>query len=439
MDKATLPAAKAAAYESAVLPNGLTVLVHPMPDFTSVHAVYGTKFGSIDRSFVLNGTRIDVPAGVAHFLEHKMFESEKGDAFTLYAKTGAAANAYTSFDKTCYIFTATNRIEENLDILLDFVSHPRFTKETVAKEQGIIGQEIKMYDDSPDWRLMFSAYQCLYHNHAVCDDIAGSVESIAEITPEMLYACTDAFYRPENMVLSVAGNVTLQTVLDACARDEIPAKTGVVERIVPPEPEEIASSGATFTMAVSKPQLGLAFKETPITGTPDEVLKSEIICDMLTELVCGAMTPLYRRLYDEGLASSDFSGEFLNLAGATCILFGGETSQPEKVRTLLLAEIARLREHGADAELFTLCKNLMYGELVQDLETVDDVATGMAGAFFKGRTPAQEMETLAALTVDDVNAALKTMLREERSATVIIRPSGDAPETDEDAEKNETI
>ncbi|MEG1011953.1 MAG: pitrilysin family protein [Ruthenibacterium sp.] len=428
-EKTSLPAAKAAEYEHVTLENGLTVLVHPMPGFTSVHAVYGTCFGSVDRCFTMDDQRYCVPAGIAHFLEHKMFENEEGDAFTLYARTGASANAYTSFDKTCYIFTASSRIAENLDILLGFVSQPHFTKETVAKEQGIIGQEIKMYDDAPEWRLMFGAYQCLYHKHAVREDIAGSVASIADITPELLYACTQAFYRPENMVLSVAGNVSMEEVLAACARAKIPANTKAVERIVPPEPESVAQREMTFSMAVAKPQLGLAFKEKPLSGTPLALLKGEIICDMLTELICGSMTPLYRRLYDEGLVSPGFSGEFLNLPGATSILFGGETSEPETVRALLLEEIARLRQHGVDAQIFTRCKNLMYGEMVQGLENVDDVAAGMAGAFFKGRTPAQEMETLAALTVDEVNVALQTMLREEFSATVIIRPSG-APQSE---------
>ena len=411
---------EAAAFESAVLENGLTVRVHPMPGFTGVHAVYGTKFGSIDRAYSKDGQRVELPAGIAHFLEHKMFENEEGDAFTLYAKTGAGANAYTSFDKTCYIFSASNRVDENLDILLGFVSRPYFTAATVEKEQGIIGQEIKQYDDSPDWRLMFAVNQCLYHTHPVRDDIAGSVESIAEITPEILYACTDAFYRPQNMVLAVAGNVTMDDVLAACARAALPVKTGTVERIACEEPPAVAEPYREFTMAVAKPVLGIGFKEQPPQG---DVLRTEIVCDIITELVCGSMTPLYRLLYDEGLVSPGFSGEVLSLPGALSFLFGGETAEPERVRGLLLDEIARLQREGADAELFTLCKNQLYGELVQDLENVEDVAGTLASSFFRGRTPADEIETLASVTLDEVNAALRTMLCTDRSATVIIRPS----------------
>ena len=385
-----------------------------------VHAVYGTKFGSIDRAFALDGKRVDLPAGIAHFLEHKMFENEEGDAFTLYARTGASANAYTSFDKTCYIFTASGNVAENLDILLGFVSRPYFTAATVEKEQGIIGQEIKQYDDAPDWRLMFAMYECLYTAHPVRDDIAGSVESIAQITPEILYACTDAFYRPQNMVLAVAGNVTMDEVLAACARADIPVKTGTVERIAPAEGPDVAEPYREFSMAVAKPLLGVGFKETPPAG---DALKTEIICDMLTELICGSMTPLYRRLYDEGLVSPGFSGEILSLPGALSFLFGGETPEPETVRGLLLDEIARLKREGVDEELFTLCKNQLYGELVQDLENIEDVAGALASSFFRGRTPADEIETLASVTLSDVNGALRAMLCTERSATVIIRPA----------------
>ena len=358
---------RAAAFESTVLENGLTVRVHTMPGFTGVHAVYGTKFGSIDRAFALDGKRVDLPAGIAHFLEHKMFENEEGDAFTLYARTGASANAYTSFDKTCYIFTASGNVAENLDILLGFVSRPYFTAATVEKEQGIIGQEIKQYDDAPDWRLMFAMYECLYTAHPVRDDIAGSVERLASA-----------------------------------------------------EGPDVAEPYREFSMAVAKPLLGVGFKETPPAG---DALKTEIICDMLTELICGSMTPLYRRLYDEGLVSPGFSGEILSLPGALSFLFGGETPEPETVRGLLLDEIARLKREGVDEELFTLCKNQLYGELVQDLENIEDVAGALASSFFRSRTPADEIETLASVTLSDVNGALRAMLCTERSATVIIRPA----------------
>ena len=412
---------RAAAFESTVLENGLTVRVHTMPGFTGVHAVYGTKFGSIDRAFALDGKRVDLPAGIAHFLEHKMFENEEGDAFTLYARTGASANAYTSFDKTCYIFTASGNVAENLDILLGFVSRPYFTAATVEKEQGIIGQEIKQYDDAPDWRLMFAMYECLYTAHPVRDDIAGSVESIAQITPEILYACTDAFYRPQNMVLAVAGNVTLAQVVAAAEQTPFAQAAHTVRRLMPAEPQAVAVPRAHVCMDVAKPLVAVGFKAA-VPGAAGR-LRAEMAAEVMAELVCGSMTPLYRRLYDEGLVSPGFSGEILSLPGALSFLFGGETPEPETVRGLLLDEIARLKREGVDEELFTLCKNQLYGELVQDLENIEDVAGALASSFFRGRTPADEIETLASVTLSDVNGALRAMLCTERSATVIIRPA----------------
>lgn len=349
-----------------------------------------------------------------------MFENEEGDAFTLYAKTGANANAFTSFDKTCYVFTASGHTDENLDILLGFVSRPYFTAATVAKEQGIIGQEIKMYDDSAEWRLMFAMFQCLYHAHPLRDDIAGSVESISEITPELLYACTDAFYRPQNMALAVAGNVTMQQVLAAVARAQIVKKEGAVARIAPKEPADAARARMEFSMAVAKPLLGLGFKLTPPAEA--DALKRELAAELACELVCGSMTPLYRRLYDENLVDAGFSGEVMSLPGAFNLMFGGETAQPETVRGLLLAEIGRLQREGVDEELFTLCKNQRYGELVGDLETVDDAATGLLSSYFRGRTPAMELDALAALQRADVEAVLQLLLWPGRSATVIITP-----------------
>ena len=408
---------RAVGCQSAVLESGLTVLVRPMPGYSSTYAIYGTRFGSIDLDFEVDGKTVHLPAGTAHFLEHKMFESEEGDAFARFAKTGASANAYTSFDKTCYLFSATDKVDENLDILLSMVNEPYFTEATIQKEQGIIGQEIKMYDDSPDWRVMTAIFGCLYQNHPIRHDIAGTVESIASITPDMLYDSCRAFYNPGNMVLAVAGNVTMEQVLAACERAKLPARPGSVRRIEADEPAAIARPEARFSMQVAKPCLGVGFKEAPVEGA-----RAEIICDMLTELVCGGMTRFYRTLYDQGLVNPGFGGEFLVLDGCCCFLFTGETEQPEKVRGMLLEEIERLRKEGVDEELFTLCKNQSYGEMLQDLENIEDSATALAGSFFRKRSLTEEIEALASVTRQEVDEALQTMLRPERSSTVIIWP-----------------
>ncbi len=333
---------KTVADQWQTLPSGLTVIVRPMPGYSSTHVIFATRFGSIDRDFRLDGKEVHLPAGVAHFLEHKMFEDQDGDAFAKYAKTGANANAFTSFDRTCYLFTATQQLDESLDVLLGMVTHPYFTEQTIAKEQGIIGQEIKMYDDSPDWRLITGLFECLYHEHPIRSDIAGTVESIAEITPEMLYDSCKAFYAPGNMVLAAAGNTTMEQILAACERHGLmrPRSTERVQRLWKPEPMTLAAAHKTLKMPVSKPCFGVGFKEKPL---PPNDLRTEALYDLILSCITGGMSPLYRRLYDGGLVNPGFGGEVLRVDGCCCILFTGESDAPDAVKQMLLDEIARIR------------------------------------------------------------------------------------------------
>ena len=414
-------AAAAVRCRKEVLPSGLTVLCRTMPDYSTVHAMYGTAFGSTTREFVLDGKKITLPAGTAHFLEHKMFESEEGDAFALYAKTGASANAFTSWDRTCYIFSATSYIDENLDILLNMVGKPWFTKETIAKEQGIIGQEIKMYDDSPDWRLLTGLFRCLYPTDPIRDDIAGTVESIAQLTPELLYACTDAFYNPGNMVLAVAGNIEMDQVLDACRRAGLdkPVQPHTVELPSPAPEGPIARRELQFSMPVTRPCFALGYREQPIARGD---IKREILCDMLPDLICGGLTDLYRKLYDQALVNPEFSGDYILTRSSCSIAFTGESSCPREVVQMVRDEIARQRREGVDPELFTLVKNQMYGELLAVLEGVEDAAGQIALAFLKGTTLEDQIAMLASLTPADANEALQTMMLPENEAYVEITP-----------------
>lgn len=414
-------AARAVNGQGVTLPSGLTVLCRTMPGYSSVHAVYATAFGSVVREFTADGRHITLPAGTAHFLEHKMFESEDGDAFELYARTGASANAFTGYDRTCYIFTATDRFDENLDILLKMVGSPWFTEQTIAKEQGIIAQEIKMYDDSPDWRLLTALFRCLYRVHPIRDDIAGTIQSIAALTPEILYACTEAFYRPGNMVLSVAGDITLEQAVQACRRNGLydPMPAPKVEKIFPAEDGTLPQRECRFAMPVTKPCFALGYREDPALRSST---KGEVIADLLPDLICGGLTDLYRRLYDEALVNPEFSGDYLSTEGCCLIAFTGESDTPREVVQMLRSEIARLRRDGVDPELFTLVKNQMYGEMLAEVENVDDAAEDLCMACLKGRTLLDEVETLAALTVEEVDTALQTMLLEENSAYVQIDP-----------------
>lgn len=427
---------RAVADEWKVLPSGLTVLVRPMPGYSGTHVIFATRFGSIDRDFRVNGKEVHLPAGVAHFLEHKMFEDEDGDAFAKYAKTGANANAFTSFDRTCYLFTATQQLDESLDVLLGMVTNPYFTEQTIAKEQGIIGQEIKMYADSPEWRLVTGLFECLYHSHPIRNDIAGTVESIAEITPEMLYDSCKAFYAPGNMVLAAAGNTSMEQILAACERHGLtePRPPQQVQRLWAEEPMTLAAKEKILLMPIAKPCFGVGFKEEPLDFGD---LRTEALYGLVCSCIVGGMSSLYRTLYDQGLVNPGFGGEVLRVDGCCCILFTGESDAPDTVRQMLLDEIDRIRAEGVDREIFTLCKNEKYGQLIENLENVEDSASQMAEFAMAGQTVAQQIAMLASLTAEDADAALQKILSTDRMATVYIQPDGTAALCDEDEEEAE--
>ena len=400
-------------YQLVNTDSGLQIAVYNMPGYNAVHAVFATNFGSVDRSFIMNGERYDIPAGVAHFLEHKMFENEDGDAFLKYAKTGANANAFTSFDKTCYIFTATDNVDESLDILLNFVTTPYFTPQTVAKEQGIIGQEIKMYDDSANWRLLFGVLEGLFVNHTVRDDIAGTVESISHITDKMLYDCAKAFYSPSQMLLTVAGNITMDTVLAACDRAGFRYEKLEVERIRNEEPDEI------IKMPVSVPMIAVGYKEKmsdPVT------LKEEIAGEIIMDILSGSTSRLFTKLYDMNIVNGTFEGEIFSGDDYYATIISGETNQPDVLLAEIEAAIAELKETGIAEDDFITSKNCMYGSMVVDFESVEEVATNMASAHFKGRTAYTALEELSALTLDDVNRQLRTMFRPDKRTVFTVLP-----------------
>lgn len=401
---------------------GLQIACYNMPGYNAVHAVFATNFGSVDRSFIMNGEKYDIPAGVAHFLEHKMFENEDGDAFDKYAKTGANANAFTSFDKTCYIFTATDRMDESLDILLNFVTTPYFTPQTVEKEQGIIGQEIKMYDDSANWRMLFGVLEGLFINHTVRDDIAGTVESISHITDKMLYDCAKAFYSPSQMLLSVAGNITLDTVLAACDRAGFKYETLEVERLKTEEPDEINYSEKSISMPVSVPLIAVGFKEkmsNPVTIK--EELCGEIIMDVLT----GATSKLFNKLYDRNIVNGTFEGEIFSGTDYYATIISGETAYPDILLNEIEMAIDELKKEGISEEDFFTSKNSMYGSMIVDFENVEEVATSIANAHFKGRTAYTALETLSGITLEDVNSQLQTMFRQDKRTVFTVLPLED--------------
>jgi len=402
-------------------PTGLTIYLYPKESGTTSYAIFGTKYGSIDNCF----RRSDepgpetVPEGIAHYLEHKLFESEDGDAFARFAQTGASANAYTSFESTCYLFSCTGRLYESLEILLDFVQSPYFTKETVAKEQGIIGQEIKMYDDDPQWRVMFNYLRAMYHAHPIRLDIAGTVESIAKITPEYLYRCYNTFYNLHNMALVVVGKFDKEKVMALCDRMLKPCEPVRVERVFPEEPATVVSSKAEERLAVALPLFQFGFKED---GSTSKTEKDLAAMEILLEVLASESSPLFRRLLDEGLVNeSSFSYEYFEGAGYATVMFGGESHDPEAVARAIHGEVGRMKREGIPQDAFERAKRALYGENISALNSAASIANGVLGLTLKGRELFTYIDALASVTIDEVGQKLE-VLREDRSVLSVIRP-----------------
>lgn len=377
--------------------SGLRIFVLPKEGYRSTYAIIGTPFGSINTEFNLKEGKVRVPDGIAHYLEHKLFESEDGDAFAKYAETGANANAYTSFDKTCYLFNCTEQFEKSLSILLELVTNPYFTKETVAKEQGIIGQEIKMYEDSPEWRVLFNLLGAMYHNHPVKVDIAGSIESIAEITPESLYTCYNSYYNLHNMALSVVGNVDVDEVLEICDKYLKEQNKAEVESLFPAEPYEIKEAYTEQIFPVAVPIFNLGFKlKAQRLHNEDELANLDILLFMLAS----STSPMYRELMDKGLINSTFSYEVFEGSGYSAIIFSGESRDPEKVAEIICAYLEKVKNEGLDEMDFIDSKKATYGDAVSSLDSVDTVANMLEDFYFSKRKIFDYYEAITNATLE---------------------------------------
>ncbi len=410
-------------YIEAKHSSGLRIYILEKPDYSSAQAIFGTRYGSIDTKFRLADcdTFTDIPEGTAHFLEHKLFESEDGNAFERYAVTGAYANAYTSFDRTCYLFNCTSRFEENFDILLDFVRHPYFTAETVEKEQGIIGQEIRMYDDEAGWRVFFNLLCALYSRHPVRIDIAGTTDSIAEITADMLFECHRTFYNMSNMFVCVAGNVNADEVLAQIDRVITESEPKEVIRGLHDEPREINTAYTEQKLAVAKPLFNLGFKEE--CENPEKTLKERIETAVLLEIIAGKSSALFEQLMNEGLINDSFGTEFFCGFGYAAEIFDGESSDPERVAAEIKAEIRRLRENGIDENDFIRAKNSLYGQMVMQYNNIDGIVSALVSTAMSGDGMFDEMDVFEKLTLNDVTDCLSRQLLEQYSALSVILPA----------------
>ncbi len=400
--------------------SGLDIYICEMPGFSSVEALFGTKYGSVNTMFKMRDDKeyTVVPEGIAHFLEHKLFENEDCDVFELYAKTGASGNAFTSFDKTCYLFSCSKNYQDSLRILLDFVQKPYFTQETVDKEQGIIGQEIKMTNDNPEWRVFFNMLRCMYHSHPVKIDIAGTVESIAQIDADLLYKCYYTFYNLNNMVLSIAGNISADEVLAICDECLRPCEDKGLETVFPDEPDDIVMPEFFETQPVGAPIFNIGYKCHDCRG--QERLKKTMAASVASSLLSDASSDMYKRLLDEGAINSTFGTEVFNGDGYFTVIFSGESSDPAKVRDALIEETDRMLREGIDEKDFERIRKSTYGMLIRELNNVEAVANLLINAHMDGVGPYDTISVLSHMTSKDVLDFMKEeMVREHMVMSVI--------------------
>jgi predicted Zn-dependent peptidase len=410
---------------SGVSSRGLSVLVNPRPGFVGTFAALGTNFGSVDR--VSNARGEPVPEGLAHFLEHKLFEDRMGDVSDRFSQLGASTTAMTGFCGPTYVFSTADEVRACLELLLSFVFEPWFTDELVQKEQGIIAQEIRMYDDDPDWRIFFGLLGCLYEKHPVRDNIAGTVKSIAAIDAATLRRCYDLFYHPRNMCLSVSGAVDPELVAEVVSRDqdarpEDPlgrhARTlaDVDEPLLPP------SSRHEEELPVSRPRLLLGVKETVLGGDPIDVARRQLATRVLLDAVFGRASAAFESLYADGLVDESFSASYSGEPWFGFSMAGGDTDDPERLEARLREALMDARRNGLDGAVLRRVRRKIYGMLLRALDSYENAAFGMLSEHFHGIPHFAGLDLVENLGMGELEQRLEEHIREDAMAVSVVRP-----------------
>ncbi|WHH58881.1 pitrilysin family protein [Petroclostridium sp. X23] len=406
--------------------SGLKVYILPKKGYSKSYAIFATQYGSVDSNFVVPGEEnvTEVPDGIAHFLEHKLFEEKDGNVFDKFSRLGASANAFTSFNTTAYLFSCTSEFYKSLDILLDFVQNPYFTDESVQKEQGIIGQEIRMYDDDPNWRVFFNYLGALYHQYPVKKDIAGTIESIANIDKDILYKCYNTFYNPANMVLFVVGEVDPEIVKEHVEK-HIKSKTPLLEdikRIYPEEPPTIYKKQIEQTLSVSIPLFQMGFKDTDVGYGGVKLLKKDIVTRIILEMIMGRSSALYQRLYEQGLINDTFDADYNAEVNYGFTIFGGESADPEKVREQITAKIERLHQEGLSKPAFDRIKKVILGKFLRQFNSVEKIANNFIANIFRDINLFDYIEVYHSTSFEDVQKRFTNHFKIDNMALSVIRP-----------------
>ena len=407
------------------LDNGMTVIIIPKPNLDKKYVIWGTHFGSIDNRFIMPSTKEEVfiPDGVAHFLEHKLFEQPDGtNSLDTLMALGLEANAYTTNDHTAYLFECTNNFYEGLDELMDYVQHPYFTDENVEKEKGIIGQEIKMYDDEPGWRLYMNAMDCMYKNNPIKIDIAGSVESISEITPDVLYKCYNTFYNPSNMVMVVCGDFNPEKLLEEIKKRLVPKEEqGEIKRIYPEKETTINMPYKEVEMEVSTPIFSIGYKDIEGAENKEEIVKKHIAIEILLNMIIGKSSDVYKELYEAGdlLSVPDLDYEFSDEYAH--ILISGQSKNPDKIKEKIEKEVEKYKKQGLNAEHFDRIKKKIYGDYVAEYNSVGNIARMFLADKMKGINSLDYIEEYNTVTKEYTEEVLKNVFKTEKLVMSVVK------------------
>ena len=406
------------------LDNGMTVIIIPKPNLDKKYIIWGTHFGSIDNRFIMpkTGEEVFIPDGVAHFLEHKMFEQPNGtNSLDTLMALGLDANAYTTNDHTAYLFECTNNFYKGLDELMDYVQHPYFTDENVEKEKGIIGQEIKMYDDEPGWKLYMNAMDCMYKNNPIKLDIAGSVESISKITPDVLYKCYNTFYNPSNMVMVVCGDFKPEEILEEIKKRLVEKEEqGEIKRIYPEKEEKINKPYNEVEMEVSTPLFMLGYRDVEGMGDKKEIVRKHIAIEILLNMIIGKSSDTYKELYEAGdlLAQPDLDYEFSD--EYSHILISGQSKNPQKIKENVEKCIENFKKNGLNDEHFNRIRKKVYGDYVVEYNSVGDIARMFLSDKMKGINSFDYIEEYNTVTKEYVEEILKNVFKTENMIMSVV-------------------
>ncbi len=401
------------------LDSGLECYIIPKKGYVEKQAIIATKYGSLNDNFKLNEEEINMPEGIAHFLEHKMFEDEKINIFDEFTKLGATCNAFTNYNNTAYFFNCIDKFNENLELLLKMVSSVYLTNENVEKEKGIIEQEINMYKDSPGWMCYFNMQRCLYKNLGLKNDIAGSVESIKKIDREMLLKCYETFYRPENMLLICCGDISPDEVFKI-AEDKIKSKKDIsLEKIMPKEQNEIVKDYIEEKMCISLPVFHIGIKDNDLSKDRSNILAR---CKLLVDIVAGESSDLYNKLYNEGLIDGSFEVEYVCGEDYGTFIFSGSSKNPKLVLEEILNEIEKIKKNGITENRFNQIKRKHIGRYARSFNSIDNICNLQLDFLTKNMDLFELMDSLNNVTKEELETSLNNKLVKENCVLSVIIP-----------------